>query len=676
METTLKWLKQYVDFKISASELEELFTMSGTECEDMIPVRETGDTAFKFEITSNRTDCYGALGLAREIAAFLGAEFKEPKADYVAKGADINSLTSVTLESPELCPYYSAQLITNIKVQESPKWLLDYFETLASVKSIRPINNIADITNFVLMEYSQPLHAFDFDKLAEKRIVVRRARKGEKMHAIDDRIYELNEEMCVIADAFDPQCVGGVMGSMNSEISESTTSVLLEAAYFSPMNIRRTARKLGLHSDASYRFERGVDPGAVLQASKRAVSLILECCPEAVVHENIIEQGKIEPIINKIEFRMPAIKKCLGIEVPANDVQRIFKGLGLDVNVVKENELLEVKTPSFRRDLEREIDLVEEVGRIHGYDKIPTKSGMQIKGVKPNDSEKLNDLLKDIAIGAGYSETFSDSFVPEKEIYKFSPWSFDTSITAHNPIRSGEGLLRKSIIQSLLKIRKFNQDKGLNDAKIFESARVYLGKKETTPDEKPVFAVTGSDYFNLKGVVELILSRLGIDFVIEPRSYDLYEDGTGANFVVDGKIVAVMGKINKKSQEAFDLIAECCAAELDISVLLEAWKKFRSFSEMPKYPAIERELAIILDNDKTWQELRNIVTEKGGKLLQEVRFLEEYSGKPVPKGQKQYTFWMKFQDASRSLTSEEINEIVEKDIVNAVSENLGGSLRK
>ncbi|MCK5345419.1 MAG: phenylalanine--tRNA ligase subunit beta, partial [Candidatus Heimdallarchaeota archaeon] len=244
METTLKWLQQYVDFKVSASELDELFTMSGTECEDMIPVHETGDTAFKFEITSNRTDCYGTLGLAREIAAILGIDFKMPDAEYATIGKDINSLTSVTLECPKLCPYYSVQLITGVKVQESPRWLHDYIETLASVKSIRPINNIADITNFVMLEYSQPLHAFDFDKLAEKRIVVRRARKGEKIHAIDDRDYELDTEMCVIADAENPQCVGGVMGGKNSEITEDSSSILLEAAYFSPMSIRRTSRKL------------------------------------------------------------------------------------------------------------------------------------------------------------------------------------------------------------------------------------------------------------------------------------------------------------------------------------------------------------------------------------------------------------------------------------------------
>ncbi|MCD4658005.1 MAG: phenylalanine--tRNA ligase subunit beta, partial [Planctomycetes bacterium] len=456
METTLKWLKQYVDFKVGASELDDLFTMSGTECEDMIPVSETGDTAFKFEITSNRTDCYGALGLAREIAAILGVDFVEPKADYTAKGKNINLLTSVALECPDLCPYYSAQLISGVKVQESPKWLQEYIETLSSVKSIRPINNIADITNFVMLEYSQPLHAFDFDKLAENRIVVRRARKDEKIHAIDDREYVLDTEMCVIADAENPQCVGGVMGGMKSEINEETTTVLLEAAYFSPMSIRRTSRKLGLSSDSSYRYERGVDPGAILKASRRAASLIAESWDGAIIHENIIEQGKIVAPSNKIVFRMPAIKKCLGIEVPIADVMRIFKGLGLGVTVSKENEVYDVTAPSFRRDLEREIDLVEEVGRIYGYDKVPTKSDMRIKGVKPNDIEKLTDMLKDIIIGAGFSETFSDSFVPEQKIYEHSPWKHDKSVKANNPIRTGEGLLRKSIIQSLLKIRKFN----------------------------------------------------------------------------------------------------------------------------------------------------------------------------------------------------------------------------
>ncbi len=675
METTLKWLKQYVEIPIGTAELEELLTMSGTEVEDMLPVRETGDTAFKFEITSNRTDCYSALGIAREIAALLGTEIKEPDLSYKTAGKNINDLTSVTVEAPELCPYYTAQLITGVKVGPSPKWLLDFIETLSSVKSIRPVNNVADITNYVLLEYSQPLHAFDFDKLKGKRLIVRRARKGEEIRAIDDKIYPLDENMCVIADEEKPQCVGGIMGGKESEITEQTTNILLESAYFDPMSIRRTSRKLGLASDSSYRFERGVDPEGIIKASRRCAKLIVENCG-GEIHEGIIQVGKIEPYTHKITFRMPAIKRHLGIEVSAQNVLRIFKGLGLNVKITRENEIFEVNTPSFRRDLEREIDLVEEVGRITGYDKIPTKSRMPIKSVKPSNFEKLTDKLKDIAVGSGFTEVFTDSFVPDTAVYQANIANCKNLIRANNPVRSSEGLLRPSLFQSLLRVRKFNQDKGEPDARIFELARVFLGKEKGLPEEKYLLALTTSDYFQAKGVLEHILARLGIKYTIEPFSFALFEKQTGAKYRAENLDIAYLGKLDRKTQEQFDLQKEAAVLELDVRAALEKWDKVPAFKPLSKFPPMERELAIILENDKTWLELKKIVEQTAGELLKEIKFLEEYRGKHIPQGKKQYTFWMKFQHSERSLTSEEITELVENKIVGAIADKLGGQLRK
>ena len=398
MIVSWNWLKEYVALEMSAEELTLRLTMSGLNLEGT--EERPGDLAIDLEVTSNRPDCLGHVGVAREIAALYDLPLVLPEPQPPAADETTASATSVDIECDDLCPRYCARVIRGVKVGPSPDWLRDRLETLG----IATINNVVDITNYVLMESGQPLHAFDFDKLHGGRIVVRRAKPVEKIVAIDQREYELDDQMCVIADADRPVAIGGVMGGLDTEIGDGTVNLLIETADFAPLSIRNTARKLILHSDSSYRFERGVDPAGLDWASLRCCQLILEIAGGELLDGPVIAGKSADEKTPAVTLRFAQLKRILGIDIPADDAVRILKELGLEQQGEATADSASFIPPSWRRDLTREIDLIEEVVRIYGYDEIPADVPVPLMLSTKTHRDRVADSIRDTLTAPGLFE--------------------------------------------------------------------------------------------------------------------------------------------------------------------------------------------------------------------------------------------------------------------------------
>ncbi|MGE0433552.1 MAG: phenylalanine--tRNA ligase subunit beta, partial [Planctomycetota bacterium] len=544
------------------------------------------------------------------------------------------------------------------------------------------------------------------------RIVVRRARKGEQLHAINDTTYTFNEvpaqrdkavnydnwywsdDICAICDAERPQCLGGVMGGMDTEITSTTTDVLLESAYFMPLNNRATARGLGLHSDSSYRFSRGVDPAGVKAAQLRCAQLIIEHCGGEIA-DGIIEAGSLADLDagdHKVKLELRAIRRVLGIDVPHDRVVGIMQGLGLTVKPGKgKSDNIEVVVPSARRDLTREIDLIEEVARIHGLDKIPTETVLRVSTAPPKRIERVTDRLADVLVGAGYHQTVTDSFVPETDLWRNSPWPSGGPMVVTNPVVKGQGLLRPAMVQSLLQIRRTNQDRGqVQGIRLFEQARVYAShvkapKKKNAPPalERHVLAMCcdGKQAFSeIKGLIEVLGERLQIGILTAPTDYALFERGHAAEVHVrnadgtPGPRLGVFGDVASSVLAQYELQVPCAAAELDVDALELLADFDRRYRDLPRYPGMTRELAIVLPGDVLWQDVDATIRAEAGALLVGVEYLGEYRGKQIPKDRKQYNLSMQFQHRERSLTAEEINPLCDA-IVQTLCKTFDGELR-
>ncbi|MEX2025884.1 MAG: phenylalanine--tRNA ligase subunit beta, partial [Pirellulaceae bacterium] len=432
------------------------------------------------------------IGIAREAALFFHRELKLPLplgegrgegvADKVSS-PKVTDLTRVTIQCPDLCPRYTARVIRGIKVKSSPAWLADRLRTIGQPV----VSNVVDITNYVLMECGQPLHAFDFNKLAGKEIIVRRAHAGDAFAAIDHKTYPLDGSMCVIADAQRAIALGGVMGGADTEVSPGTTDLLIESAVFAPLSIRTTSRKLKLKSDSSYRFERGVDPEGIDWASRRACELILELCGGQLA-EGVIDVGQPPAQPQAIVLRLSQLPRILGIDIARDQVRRILSALGCQETAADAASVTTVP-PSWRRDLYREIDLVEEIARIHGYESIPEDVGVPMTASHKTDHDRVLGKIRHVMTAAGFDEALTTSVVPEKWSQAFSPWTSEAPLVATPPMLKGADQLRKSLVPSLLEARRYNQSVGNEVAELFEIAKIYLPRSEGLPHEQWTLAV-------------------------------------------------------------------------------------------------------------------------------------------------------------------------------------------
>ena len=687
MIVSWNWLKDYVSLDATPAEAAERLMMAGLNLESIEPHGD--DHAIDLEVTSNRPDCLGHIGVAREASVLFDKPLTIPPANVKSNGQPIEQATSVTIESPDLCPRYVARVIRGVKIGPSPKWLRERLEAIG----IASINNVVDVTNYCLMESGQPFHAFDFDKLRGGRIVVRRAKPTEKIQAIDHNEYTLTPDVCVICDAEQPVAVAGVMGGAATEIGYSTKNVLIEVADFSTMSIRATARKLNLHSPSSYRFERGVDAHQMDWASRRCCELIQQVAGGELL-EGSIWAGD-PPVAERpaITLRANQFRRILGIDVAAGESHRILVALGLkaigDVrNLGHGMTELRYAAPSWRRDLSREADLIEEVARIHGYEKIPEDVFVPLSLSEKTLTERVLDRIRDTLTAAGFFETITLSFVSGELADLIPSWPTRLAsdldarrihhLTVDHSSRRQENTLRQSLIPSLLVVRRDNERHGNFNAKLFETAGVYLAARPGDPQAEPrrVAFVTGGSFVEAKGVIETLAKRINPQSLVTVRSSDLphFVPGRGAEVQLNGQPLGWLGELSRDVTDKLDLRDAVIAAELDLATLEAAPDLVPTFAELPRFPSISRDLNFVLDESTTWEALLEVVRSAAGPALGEAMFGGQYRGQQIPANKKSYLLTVAFRAADRTLTNDEVDAAV-KSVIDACAEKLGAALR-
>jgi len=670
MKASFKWIQDYCKFDGTPEELGEVLGNLGLGLEALDEVGD--DVCLDFEVTSNRNDLNGIIGIAREVAAATGVPLTLPALGLNEGEKPVAEFTQVDIECPDLCPRYTARVLTGVAMGPSPDWMQQRLE----IVGLRPINNVVDITNYVLMEACQPLHAFDYEKLQEGRIIVRRAASGEKITSIDGTDCELNPEMMVIADASRPVAIAGIMGGIDTEVSDSTTTVLLESAEFNGVSIRRASRALGLPSESSYRFERGVDPAGVEWTSRRAASLMQELAGAGLA-SGVVDVWPGRRETPRVSVRVPQIEKILGVPVSASRVNEILERLQLQV-VEANGEEVTVDVPSFRPDLEREIDLIEEVARVNGFDKIPTGTGMTICAADQSPAQSMGDTVHEVLTASGFDEVATVSFLPESLAKQYSPWCSGPPLTTDSAVRKEENALRQSLIPHLCQVRKANEDRSDLAVSIYEIASVYLREKPDGPNfEKRVlgFAHSG-DFGESKGVIETLAERLRVraDTTFTSRDVPFLEPGTSAAWKAGERVLGYLGKPPGGLVKDLDLRRAPSLAEIDLGAILELTSSEMTFSELPRYPASDRDIAIVVEEGVTWQQITKTVDAANVPDVRAVEFFDLYQGKALGKGKKSIAFRVVFQSAERTLTNEEVNGHRDT-IVAKLTNDLGAKLR-
>jgi phenylalanyl-tRNA synthetase beta chain len=649
------------------------------------------DTVLDISITPNRPDCLCAIGVAREIAALTHQKVKYPPLTLSEEGKEIHQKTSVTVMDPDLCPRYVARVIEGVKIGPSPFWMSNRLEKVG----VRSISNVVDVTNYVMMEYGQPLHAFDFDFLEEGRIVVRRATKGEQFVTLDGVKRTLDQEMLMICDGVKPVAIAGVMGGLNSEIKEDTKVVLLESAYFNPAGNRRTARQLGLETEAAYRFGRGIDYGGCLSAANRAAQLIQELAGGKVT-EGVVDvyPTPIQP--KRIPLSIRKIHQILGTEVPAPQVIGYLQGLELNVEE-KDGDALVVTPPSYRGDLEREIDLIEEVARSDGYEKIPTTlpKGAPSSEVR-NRALVLERKTVDLLVHHGYHEVITYSFT--------SPTSWDflglpsedprrTHLRILNPLTEDFSVLRTSLIPGLLETARYNLSRKNLNLKLFELKKVFLPKEgEKLPTEVKYLAglalgldrdlhwtsvPRSVDFYDVKGCIEDLLEVLQVKRVKFVRAEDIpyFHPGKSSRILGEKGALGVIGEVHPQVLVHYDLPGRAYLFEIDFEQLAKGAEEGKRFRPLPKFPAVYRDLSMVVDEALEVEKVTEAIWALQQPFIDEVSVFDLYQGAPIPKGKKGVSYRIRFQAGDRTLTDEEVNQFHQK-IISQLMEIFKAELRQ
>jgi phenylalanyl-tRNA synthetase beta chain len=645
-----------------------------------------GDAIFNLEVTPNRPDCLGMTGLAREIAATTGSTFHLPDAAYTETEASIQDVVTVEIQDPDLCPRYCASLITGIKIGESPewmqKWLLSY--------GMHPINNIVDITNFVMLEYGQPLHAFDYEKIQGKGIIVRRAKSGEKLTSLDGVERSLNREMLVIADKERAVAVAGIMGGANSEVTENTTSILLESASFKATSVHFTGRTLGMPSEACMRFERGISPEMTVPALKRATQLMAEFSGGQAVKGIIdVYPGKVER--KSMRLTTADFKRTMGLEYSLEQIEKSLTALGFTCQTDKAASWVIVRAPYWRSDINIPVDVIEEVARIVGYEQIPTTLLPQaIPQQRPAPITSLKRRIRNMMVGYGFQELVSFSLTNMDVLVKLSPESRKPEpLPVHlaNPASIEQEYLRPNLRAGLLSALTLNKafiDEGL---RLFELGKVYLNRGENLPEEPDILcgvicgprreiwwqgASEPVDFFDAKGIMEGLLKQTGIAAKFEKSADANLHPANQAAITVDGKQIGVVGELHPTVKEHFELTQTVFLFELNVPALLPLIKD-KTYRPIPKFPATVRDIALVVDSGVTHQQIME--TMKGFSLVTEAVLFDVYSGgQQVPAGKKSMAYRLTFQSPDKTLTDQQVNG-VQQVILKKLATGLGATLR-
>jgi phenylalanyl-tRNA synthetase beta chain len=644
-----------------------------------------GDVIFDLDVTPNRPDCLSVIGVVREVAALTGQEVRLPDLGYDEKGAPIESQISVEIADPDLCPRYSASLITGVKIASSPHWLQQ--RVLAG--GMRPINNVVDITNFVMLEYGEPLHAFDYNQIRGKKIIVRRAEEGEVMVTLDGTKRSLSPDMLVIADAERAVGVAGVMGGADSEMTDQTTSIVLEAASFNPASIYHTGSTLGIPSEARMRFERGISPELTVPALRWATRLIIELASGQAA-KNIVDAypGRQEP--KPISLSTAEVKRQLGVEFSVKQMEEALISLGFDCQPKSASEI-SVTAPHWRSDISLAEDLVEEVARMIGYDQIPvTMPTGAVPRQSPAPILSFKEEVRRDLTGYGFYEVITYSLTSLDLLNKLLPEPHPLEpepLRVVRPMSAEQEYLRPSLRANLLAALEVNRRHEEGSVRLFELGRVYVRRANDLPDEPEMLCAIMAgprfdefwhdgdepvDFFDAKGVVEGVLGRLGMAADFKPGDDESLDPAKQAAVVVEGKRVGVVGELHRKVVNAFDLAEKVYLFEINLSELVTLTLEHKLFQPISRFPAVVRDIALVVDSGVTHRQVMDIIG--GFPLVTKVSLFDLYTGGKLPAGKKSLAYRITFQSPSQTLTDEAANSVL-KNILKRLAKELGASLR-
>jgi phenylalanyl-tRNA synthetase beta chain len=670
MKISLNWLRDYVETGFDAEKTAETLSDLGFPCEG---IEHLGDDAvIDVEITSNRGDCLGYIGIARELAVATGKKLKISDIQLDELDKHVAEFASVEIAEPELCVRYTARIIDGVRVARSPDWLKKRLEAVG----MRSVNNVVDATNYAMMETGQPPHAFDYAKIKDGKIIVRRAVAGERLTSIDGTQCELDTDTLVIADPQVPVGVAGVMGGLHTEVGETTSTILLEDAFFDPVSIRRTSRTLNLPSEAAFRFERTVDIEMVDWASKRTAQLITQFAGGKTAR-GVVDIYPKKPRKKEASLRLSRLNRLLGIEVPCQQVLTSLSALGFSPRRSDDSVVCEV--PSWRSDVYREADLIEEVARVYGYIKIPTQRKISIEVVPVDERKRMIESLGTYLNGCGFYETINVDFVDKSVAALFSQTSIDKHLAVKDVSRKSANILRRTLVGSLLAVLKTNLNAGNTPCRIFEIANTFVsdpGHDNGLPVQKTRIAVVcDSDFRDMRGVIEGLIKNIDreAEIVFEPA--DILWAQTGARIIADSKTVGTAGIVSTAVKDKFDFKdVSPCAAELEYEQLSTMQRGAIEVRPLPRFPAIQRDLSITVDENIRWADIVSAVSAKATAELEDVQFIDIYKGKGIPSGKKSVTLSLRYRDEDGTLTHETVDGF-ESDIVEGLKDSVGAVLR-
>lgn len=672
MLVSWKWLSKYIELSMDREELETRLALSGLNHEGTEFV--DGDPVIDLEVTSNRGDCLGHLGVAREISVLYGIPDTKPEVSITESDESVNDLLTVENNFLDACPRYTARVMRGVKVGPSPAWMVEALNAVG----VASVNNVVDATNYVMMECGQPLHAFDYSKVSGAKIIVRPGNKGEKFQAIDHKDYELSEADCVIADAERADAIAGVMGGADSEVDESTTDLVIEAAVFTPLSVRRTARRLKLQSPSSYRFERKVDPVGVDWASRRVCQLIQEIAGGEVANGVIDTAPEIAPR-ESIVLRSSELERILGIKIDAQEVASILIALGCTADGDDVPGSMSYAPPTWRHDLTREADLIEEVARIHGYDKIPEDSPIPVAPSVKRPFDVAMERVRTVLTSAGISEAMTPSVVTTKLDDSLSPWTDTPALQTQSQMLKGSKRLRRTLIPSLLQGRANNWATASLEANLFEIAHVYLpgDAGDTLPAEQYCLGiVAGGDFFDLKGIVERLIERMGVRESAEVVTIERggFTQGGCVELKLGDKLLGYLGVVAPKTLKQWKLPAPVTAAELSLPVLLESSQLVPQQQSVSSFPSVQRDLNFVLAESVRWNEMENVVRAAVGEDLANVSYKETYRDeKKDGKDRKRVLMSVELQRHDSTLSGDQADELIQK-VIGACKSTLNAEL--
>ena len=710
MKVTVSWLREFVDFDLGVEELCRGLTFLGQEVENAYPEPEVpdgeelielshqegfelDDTVLDLEITPNRPDCLSVVGIAREVSLLVGQPLRTTKVELLEAGRCVETAAGLEVPETEACPRYIGRVITGITVCESPVWLK---RRLLAV-GLRPINAVVDLSNYIMLETGQPTHCFDLDKLSDKTVVVRFARGGERIVTLDEEERELISDTLVIADSQKPIAIAGIIGGLDSGISKSTVSVFLESAYFDPPMIRRASRRLALSTDSSYRFERGADICVLEHASRRAASQIAELCGGSIL-AGALESYPVPYLIRSLRLRPERVNHILGTKIDSHAMEKILLSLGFAIGRdtdETEADLMWVEPPSFRPDVRREEDLVEEIARAYGYDRIAPelpRTRLSTGRLHPDVrlQRKVREKLKDIGLCEAWTLSLvGDELMDRCRVPEGDP--LRAGVRLINPLSGDQDMLRTFVLPCLLSSASHSARHKELDRWLFGLGNVFIDDGEETPEEKMRLCIVGcgdplpanwarqegkGSFYHIKGIVEITLDGLNLPApTIEPLELPFAAPNEGFGLRLDSRSIGFLGRLHPEVSQSFDLPDDCHFAEVELGNLKKMMTPAQGYEQYSLFPAVVLDLAITLKKGTQHSQVEAITREIGGDLIENIGLFDRYEGKQIPSGRVGLAYSITYRAKDRTLTVSEAFER-HREIIVSLSKRLNAELRR